>query len=134
MEDCDDKRYSGRRHADFKIDFEYYPKSAVSGASRGRGKAVNISLGGVYILTDTIVNSDAPIALFFKTDGPEQHDKTFFVTNGTVIRSGAVEEESDEFKRKFGLEGGPGNCYCAVKFTSIQFELSSMLAELRQCL
>lgn len=133
MGKSDNQRQNDRHYAEFRVDFEYYPRAVASGASRGTGKTVNLSLGGVYMLTDTMLDPDMPIALFFKMDDGNRGDRTFFVTNGTVLRAGTLREEPEDFREKFGLGSGEDDYYCAVKFTSVQFELSSMLAELRQC-
>jgi hypothetical protein len=66
MGKADNQRQNDRHYAEFRVDFEYYPRAVASGVSRGTGKTVNLSLGGVYILTDRMLNPDMPIALFSK--------------------------------------------------------------------
>lgn len=116
-----DKREYPRYDKDLQIEFalqqkNYFPDS--------RGRILNISLGGVYMLSGSLIEKDASITLTFtiQKDGKV----STLSTTGSVLRSGMISDEP-EMMEKYNIQTPEGACFAVVKFEAPVIELSFML-------
>lgn len=93
-------------------------------ASDSPCRILNISLGGVYMLSTSILDKDTPITLTFtiKKNG----NMTTLTTTGSVLRSGKIIDEP-EMVAKYNIQSPEATCFAVVKFTAPFIELSFML-------
>ncbi|HPB81240.1 MAG TPA: PilZ domain-containing protein [Spirochaetota bacterium] len=126
----DDRREYERYERDIRVEYEYFSiRETEEGknASRSSGKIVNISLGGVFLLSDTPMEQDMPVSMFFKRkDESNGRDDVVLITSGTVLRSGHVYDDFVMMK-KFDLSANDGSYFAVVKFEKPVFDLTSVL-------
>ena len=105
---------------DKKIEIEY----SISDSdiiSNAKGKIINISLGGMYIITDLLVEKNLKLDLKFSI---VKDDELVILRNiGTVLRSGDVTSDL-ELNEKYILSHDDGKYFSAIKFLEPFIELS----------
>ena len=89
-----------------------------------RGKIYNISLGGIYMVTEHLIAKDSILNLFFSFI--KNDELIILKTTGTVLRSGTVISDY-EVNKKYDLLPDDGDFFAVVKFTDPFIELSFML-------
>jgi hypothetical protein len=80
---------------------------------KGKGVIVDISQGGVFIISNSRVNMNLPINLKFVL----KKDK--FDINGIIVRTGLIKNNPSEVAQKYAEKKLKGDAYIAVKFDSI---------------
>ena len=88
------------------------------------GKVVNISLGGIYMVTQLLVDKNLNLDLIFSL--VRDDELIVLKTTGTVLRSGSIISDYDVNKR-YKLSPEDGGFFLVVKFTEPFVELSFML-------
>ncbi len=114
-----------REHAryDKKMIIEYsFPVNNILSSSKGR--VYNISLGGIYMVTEYLVDKDSKVEMMFSI--VKDDELIILKTNGNVLRSGTVISDS-EINKKYKLTEDDGNFFAVVKFEEPFVELSFML-------
>jgi len=88
------------------------------------GKIINISLGGMYIITDLLVEKNSKLNLKFSIvkDG----ELVILKNTGTVLRSGEITSDSD-LNANYSLLPDDGKYYAAIKFLEPFVELSMLI-------
>ncbi len=116
-----DKREYPRFDKDLQIEYALQQKNYFPDT---RGRILNISLGGVYMLSGSLIEKDTSITLTFtiQKDGRV----STLSTEGSVLRSGNVSDEP-EMMAKYNIETPEGPCFAVVKFETPVIELSFML-------
>lgn len=126
----DERREFERYESNIRIEYEYFRiKNSEDGnnASRSSGKIVNISLGGVFMISDTPLEPDMPVSMFFKRrDLANGRDDVVLITSGTVLRSGHL---YDDFRmmKELDLTANDGSYFAVVKFSRPVLELAAVM-------
>ena len=125
-----EKRVFARYRTDLLVEFEHLGKDETI---KGKGKIVNMSLGGLYMISSNKVNQDKPVNLCFKLKSDtEGSGKEIYKNAGSIIRSGLLQDEKNELKLKYSVTEESEKFYMAVKFNEPQFELSALLGKIQQ--
>lgn len=99
-----------------------FPVSNV--VSNSRGRVYNISLGGIYMVTQYMLEKNSVVEMVFSI--VKDDELIFLKTRGSVLRSGTVISDS-EVNKKYKLTGEDGDFFAVVKFVEPFVELSFML-------
>lgn len=111
-----DKRKYPRYTCQIKTQFDYYegdPDSIsvkTASPSRGKGFILDVSAGGLFLVTRDRVQVNMPIRVSFKSK------KKKFELAGTIVRTGLLENNPTEVARKFSEFSDKGDAYVAVQF------------------
>lgn len=116
-----DKREFPRYEKDLTMGYAYPDKKSESDHP---GRILNISLGGVYMLSGTILEKDTPVTLRFTIN--KDGDLKKLTTTGSVLRSGKLIDNPD-MAEKYNIRNLEGECFAVVKFEAPFIELSFML-------
>ena len=116
-----DKREFTRYEKDLQV---AYTSQLKTPAKDIPGKILNISLGGVYMLSGSILEKDTTINLTFTIKNNE--DIKTLTTTGSVLRSGKISDEP-EMTAKYNINNPDGGCFAVIKFGDPFIELSFML-------
>ncbi len=128
-----ERRQHIRRHADITLEYEYYTNmgddnySTAFKPERASARILNISLGGVFMLSDVPLHASMPVAMFFKRRDANDRENVVLITNGTVLRAGHVGDDSG-IKERYRLEEEKEGYYGVIRFYSPLVELSALLA------
>jgi len=116
-----ERRQYPRYNKDLTIDYSYRDSK---GKHSARGRLLNVSLGGLFMVSNNLVEKDSPLTMNFHLlkDGAEID----LATDGTILRSGPVEQEA-EMMQRYGLGSESGKFFAVVKFVEPFFRLSFML-------
>jgi c-di-GMP-binding flagellar brake protein YcgR len=116
-----ERRQYPRFDKDLTIEYSYRNSQ---GEHTTSGRLLNISLGGLFMVSGAMVEKDSQLKLHFHLlkDGKEIN----LVTDGTILRSGPVEQE-DEMMKRYGVGSEFGAYFAVVKFLEPFFRLSFML-------
>lgn len=110
-----------RYNKEMKIEYSFSDSNIISNTS---GKVYNISLGGIYIITQLLVDKNSNLDLLFSF--VKDDELIILKTTGTVLRSGTVHSDS-ELNKKYKLSPEDGEFFAVIKFTEPFVELSFML-------
>ena len=88
------------------------------------GTILNISLGGLYMISDSKLEKDTELTLIFSIN--KEGNESTLSTSGSVLRSGKIEEDEDVMK-KYNITIPNGSYYAVLKFEAPFIELSFML-------
>ncbi len=127
-----ERREHNRRNADIMLEYEYYTAvgdenySTALKPERASARILNISLGGIFMISDVLLRASMPVAMFFKRRDEHDRENIVLITNGTVLRAGHVCEDI-AIKQRYGLKDDEKSCYSVVKFHSPLIELSSLM-------
>ena len=115
------KREYPRYDKDLQVEYAAQMKSPVPDT---RGRILNISLGGVYMLSGSLIEKDTSITLTFTI--LKNGEATTLTTTGSVLRSGKITDEP-EMMARYNIQAPGGTCFAVVKFEAPFVELSFML-------
>lgn len=116
-----DKRKFQRYEKELTMGYACLNKTAETGLP---GRILNISLGGVYMLSGSILEKNTPITMTFTIN--QNGDNKNLTTTGSVLRSGNI-GDNPEMISKYNLKRTDGGCFAVVKFEAPFIELSFML-------
>jgi len=116
-----DKREFPRYDRELEVLYSAGNKAAVK---ESRGRILNISLGGVYMLTDGPLTADIPVTLIFTVT--KNNDSVSVEASGNVLRSGSMNDES-EMAAKHNIKSPDETSFAVIRFTKPVIELSFML-------
>ncbi len=127
-----ERREHNRHEADITLEYEYYTAmgdenySTAFKPERASARILNISLGGLFMLSDVLLRASMPVAMFFKRRDEHDRENIVLITNGTVLRAGHVGDDS-VIKERYGIEDNEESYYSVVKFYSPLIELSALM-------
>ena len=115
-----EKRQYQRLSCNIKADFEYYDgdpdtidiESMV--AIKGKGIILDISRGGLFLVTNARVGVAVPVRVLFSTK-----NKSLDI-RGTIIRTGLVKNNPSEIVKKYASREVKGDSYIAMEFDQLQ--------------
>ena len=110
-----------RYNKEMKIEYSFSDSNIISNT---RGKVFNISLGGIYMVTELLVDKNSSLDLLFSF--VKDDELIILKTTGTVLRSGTVISDS-EVNKKYKLVPEDGGFFAVIKFSEPFLELSFML-------
>ena len=111
-----EKRFYKRFDCKIKLKFEYYVgnpdtiKVETEIAHKGKGLILDISQGGVFIITNEKVQINMPINLSFS------FKKEKYSLSGKIIRTGNAHNNPSDVLKKFSLKLLKKDNYIAVRF------------------
>jgi hypothetical protein len=113
----DEKRKFARYSCRLKVKFDYYPGDPETidpekdVSRRGKGHILDISRGGVFVITDERVSVGSPVKLSFVTK------KNKHQVRGAIVRVGLLKNNPSEVAQKFARHASLGDSYMAVEFS-----------------
>lgn len=116
-----ENREHARYDKEMKIEYSFADNNIISNTN---GRVYNISLGGIYMVTELLVDKNSSLALLFSF--VKDDELIILKTTGTVLRSGTVISDSD-INKKYRLSPEDGAFFAVVKFIEPFAELSFML-------
>ncbi|PKL16828.1 MAG: hypothetical protein CVV49_14175 [Spirochaetae bacterium HGW-Spirochaetae-5] len=116
-----DNRQYARYDKEMKIEYSFSDSNIISNTN---GKVYNISLGGIYMISELLVDKDSSLDMVFSF----VKDDALIVlkTTGNVLRSGIVLSDSEIIK-KYKPSPEDGAFFAVIKFAEPFVELSFML-------
>ncbi len=111
-----EKRKFPRYACKLKTTFDYYEGNpddldlAVTVPTKGQGLILDLSQGGVFIISDDRVPVHMPILVRFSTK------KQDFEVMGKIVRTGLLEFNPSEVAMKYARFSAKGEVYIAVQF------------------
>ncbi|HOO72926.1 MAG TPA: PilZ domain-containing protein [Spirochaetota bacterium] len=111
-----EKRKYPRYACKLKVKFDYYEGNPeeididISVSKKGKGFILDISKGGVFIVTNERVTIGSPIKLTFVTK------KNKNMITGNIVRVGLLKNNPSEVARRFVQFSDKGDSYMAVEF------------------
>ncbi len=115
-----EKRRYQRLPCAIKADFEYYDGDPDSidietmVPIKGKGIILDISRGGVFLVTNARVGVAVPIRVIFSTK------KKSLDIRGTIIRTGLIKNNPSEIVKKYASRDVKGDSYIAMEFDQLQ--------------
>ena len=106
---------------EMRIEFAIAENSTSTGC---KGRIYNISLGGIYMVTENFIRPESVLKLFFSF--LKNNELVILETTGTVLRSGSVISDY-EVNSKYNLIPDDGGYFAVIKFSEPFLELSFML-------
>ncbi|MFH0975127.1 MAG: PilZ domain-containing protein [Spirochaetota bacterium] len=79
---------------------------------KGKGVILDMSKGGLFLVSNSRVNIDMPIYLNYSLKGQKN------TISGTIVRTGLMKNNPSEIVRKYEGRKAKGDAYLAVKFDS----------------
>ncbi len=116
-----ENRQYARYDKEMKIEYSFSDNNIISNTN---GKVVNISLGGIYMVTELLVDKSSSLDLLFSF--VKDDELIVLKTAGTVLRSGTVISDF-EVNKKYKLSPEDGAFFAVIKFSEPFVELSFML-------
>jgi hypothetical protein len=119
----DEKRNYPRFAAEIKAEYIYFEGNPETidisrdKGIKGYGVIMDISQGGVFIISDEHVAVTMPVITSF-TLGKQNYE-----IPGKVVRTGLIVDNPSELAQRFALSKVPGSIYIAIEFTSPMGEL-----------
>ena len=111
-----EKRQYPRKECNFKVNFTFFEgdpdeldTSTAKGIS-GKGTILDISKGGVFIISNSRVSINMPVKLVFSSKSEK------FNLEGLIVRTGLLKNNPSEVAQKFADTKAKGDAYIAVKF------------------
>ncbi len=116
MTQNNDKRKHTRYSCSIKADFEFFEgdpdtidvETQVS--EKGKGLIIDISCGGVFLISNSRVSPGLPIIMKFVLN------KEKMMINGRIVRTGLLKNNPTEVAQKFSKFASKGDNYIAVEF------------------
>jgi hypothetical protein len=112
-----EKRTYPRFESKIKCTFDYYegdPETIdmeLEHPEQGKGYVMDISKGGVFIISDERVAVSMPVKVSFSIG------KARFNPRGVIVRTGLLENNPSEIARRFSRYSAKGETYIAVEFS-----------------
>lgn len=116
-----ENREHTRYNREMKIEYAFSDSNIISNTN---GKVYNISLGGIYMVTQLLVDKNSSLDMIFSF--VKEDELIILKTTGTVLRSGTVISDP-EINKKYRISPDDGTFFAVVKFTQPFVELSFML-------
>ncbi len=116
-----ENRQYPRYDKEMKIQYSLFDNSIISSTN---GKVYNISLGGIYMVTELLVEANSILDMIFSF--VKNDELIILKTTGKVLRSGTVISDS-EVNKKYDLSPEDGTFFAVIKFSEPFVELSFML-------
>jgi len=116
-----DKREFPRYDKDLQVDYAYQQRNLQPDE---HGRILNISLGGIYMLSGSVLEEGMEITLTFTIN--KNNKLTTLTTNGSVLRSGKLSDDP-EMVRRYDISAPGNTCFAVIKFAAPFIELSFML-------
>jgi len=116
-----DNREYVRYDKEMKIEYSFSDSNIISNTN---GKVYNISLGGIYMVTELLVEKNSSLDLLFSF--VKDDELIILKTTGIVLRSGTVISDS-AVNKKYNPSPEDGAFFSVVKFSEPFVELSFML-------
>ena len=110
-----------RYDKEMRIEFSIAENTADTGC---KGRVYNISLGGIYMVTENLIKTNSNLNLYFSF--LKNNELIILQTSGTVLRSGSVISDY-EVNKKYNLIPDDGGYFAVVRFSEPFVELSFML-------
>jgi hypothetical protein len=113
-----EKRQFPRYTCNLSVKFDFYegnpdePKIESLKPVKGKGTIIDISKGGVFVVSNSRVNIDMPINISFSSSGKKNN------LNGIIVRTGLMKNNPSEIVQKYAGQKIKGDAYIAVKFNS----------------
>ena len=131
----DERRIIPRYQADFNVYVEFRQDPNSTSLLNCPAQVVNISLGGVYLIIEEKLRAGVPLNMTFSINGlSNTNEFNMYKTDGNVLRSGSINEETPETRHRYHIDEIKNKYYCAVQFNEVQFELSEKLSRCNQVL
>jgi len=114
-----EKRKFPRQPCDIKTKFEYFKGNPdeidtdLDFPEKAKGTILDISQGGVFIISDELVGISVPIILYFKTNKQKVNIK------GKIVRTGLLENNPSEIAQKFSKFSAKGKVYIGIEFNKL---------------
>lgn len=114
-----EKRKYPRFPCNIKADFDYYEGNPeeidieTTVPLKGKGTILDISKGGLFLISNSRVGVCLPIVVRFTTK------KNKYQLKGTIIRTGLVKNNPSEIAQKFASLDAKGDSYIAVEFDEL---------------
>ena len=112
-----------RYDKEIKVEYSISDSDIINNAN---GKIINISLGGLYIITTLLVEKNLKLDLkfsFVKND-----ELVILKTIGNVLRSGDISSDA-ELNKNYSFSPEDGKYFAAIKFLEPFIELSLLFQE-----
>lgn len=116
-----DKREYARYDKKMKIEYSFSDNNIIGNTN---GKVYNISLGGIYMVTELLVDKNSSLDMQFSF--VKDDELIILKTTGNVLRSGTVNSDL-EYNKKYKLSPEDGAFFAVIKFSEPFAELSFML-------
>ena len=116
-----ESREHTRYDKEMRIEYSMADSTAETGC---KGRIYNISLGGIYMVTEQFIKEDSKLNLYFSF--LKNNELIILQTTGSVLRSGSVISDY-EVNKKYNLIPEDGGYFAVVKFVEPFIELSFML-------
>ncbi|MCP4135741.1 MAG: PilZ domain-containing protein [bacterium] len=119
-----EKRKFHRYSCKIKSEFDYYEGNPdeidldISVPQKGTGLILDISCGGLFLVTDEKVSINMPIRIRFKTK------KEPFNILGKIVRTGLLKNNPSEIAQRFAHFSVKGDSYIAIEFDEAIASLS----------
>jgi len=119
-----EQRKYPRYSCNIKVNFEFFEgdpetiDTETAAPSPGDGFILDMSKGGLFIVSNTRVGINQPIRLEFSTKTEKYH------LEGTIVRTGLLKHNPSEVARRFAKKKVKGDSYIAIEFTTPLDELS----------
>ncbi len=113
-----DKREYPRHKCKISVNFEFHEgnpdeiDTETATPIKGKGIIMDLSKGGVFIVSNSRVSVDMPVKLNFKNKGKKNN------IDGTIIRTGLVENNPSEIAQRLKNVKVKGDVYIAVRFNA----------------
>jgi hypothetical protein len=116
-----ENRQYARYDKEMKIEYSFSDNNIINNTN---GKVYNISLGGIYMISELLVDKDSSLDMVFSF----VKDDALIVlrTTGSVLRSGTVVSDS-AINKKYKPSPEDGAFFAVIKFAEPFVELSFML-------
>jgi len=111
-----EKRKFNRYSCNIKTRFEFYEGDPdtidvdISVPNKGKGIILDISQGGLFIVTNERVSINMPLRIICKIKNSK------FNRLGKIVRTGLLEQNPSEVAKKFSRFSAKGDSYIAVEF------------------
>ena len=111
-----EKRKYKRYACKIKTTFDFYEGNpdevdvVTDVPSKGKGLILDLSQGGVFIISDDRVPVHMPIRVFFSTKKGDHE------IMGSIVRTGLLEFNPTEVAQKFARFSAKGEVYIAIQF------------------
>ena len=117
-----DNREHARYDKDIEVEYSISDSDIINNTN---GKIINISLGGMYILTNLLVEKNSKLDLKFSF--VKDDELVVLKTAGNILRSGDISDI--EINEKYTVSPDDGKYFAAIKFLEPFIELSLLVED-----
>ena len=111
-----EKRQYPRKECNLKVNFTFYEgdpdelDTSTAKSTSGKGIIMDISKGGVFVISNSRVSINMPISIIFSSKTKK------FNIDGFIVRTGLIENNPSEIAQRFSGKKVKGDAYIAIKF------------------